>query len=189
MLERLLELDTKLFLLLNGDLGAFADAIFWFSSGNFNWVPLYLVILFFMYKKLGLRNFIWATIMIVLAVILADQICNLFKYGLKKFRPSQNPALEGMVYTLKGYRGGLYGPFSAHSATVMAISAITVRIFRNNIYTVFIYLWAALVMYSRIYLGVHFPLDLLCGGLTGYLIGIWFYRIYVKFLKDRKLDF
>ncbi len=174
-----LNLDERIFLALNGDLGNFADSLFWFASGIMQWLPLYLLILFFIYKRFGLRVMIWSLVIISLSVIAADQVCNLFKYGVKKLRPSHDPDLEGLVYTLKGYRGGLYGTFSAHAATCAAIAAYTARLFRSAWYTAAICLWVVFVSYSRIYLGVHFPLDLILGAATGYIfgsLGFWAFK-------------
>jgi PAP2 superfamily. len=178
-------LDDRVFLALNGDLGNTADSIFWFASGIYQWIPLYLLILFFIYRKFGWKTMLWSLVFIVVATVVADQICNIAKYGLKKLRPSHDPDLAGMVHIVKGYKGGLYGTFSAHAATCFTIAAFTSRLFQNTYYTIFIYLWCVFVAYSRIYLGVHFPLDLFLGGITGYLSGWMAYRIFDRKIKGR----
>ncbi len=180
MWERLLDWDKATFLALHGDMGTFADSVFWVASGKLTWVPLYLIILWFMYRKWGWKTMLTAGVFIALAVIFADQICNVFKYTVKKFRPTHTPGLEDMVHIVNGYRGGLYGTFSAHAATCFSIAIFTSKFFRNNVFTIFIYLWAAFVAYSRIYLGAHYPLDLIYGASTGLLVGFGMYKLFVS---------
>ena len=101
------------------------------------------------------------------AVGLADQICNFFKHHTPKFRPTHTPDIETLVHTVRGYRGGLYGTVSAHSAISFAIALFTSGLFRKAWYTVAIFLWALLVVYSRIYIGLHYPMDILLGAVLG----------------------
>ena len=131
--------------------------------------------------------------MIVSAVILADQVCNIFKYGFEKLRPTHNPLTADLVHTVNNYRGGLYGTFSAHTATCFVIATYTSLIFKSKLYTLLIFAWAILVAYSRIYLGVHFPFDIMGGAITGYimaLIATWgSLKIERKLNKKNKLSY
>lgn len=162
----------NLFLLLNFDGGPCWDTFFWHVSGKLQWVWLYLLMLWLMARRVGWRRMLLALGIIVLAVVLSDQIATFFKTYTPRLRPSRTPALEGMVHTVRGYRGGLYGTVSAHAATTCSIALISALILRNHLYTCLIALWALLVAYSRIYLGVHFPLDILLGWVDGAVVGV-----------------
>jgi undecaprenyl-diphosphatase len=171
-MDTILQYDKELFLALNFDGGAFWDNLFWAVSGKLTWVPLYLLVLFLIYRRYGWRYTIVATLFIVAAVVLADQICNLFKSGIPKLRPTHNPDFEGKISLVHGYRGGLYGTVSAHAATVFAIMTVSVSLVRARWFTVMMIAWALLVCYSRIYIGAHYPLDILFGALTGFVLGV-----------------
>jgi undecaprenyl-diphosphatase len=119
------------------------------------------------------------------AVIAADQICNFFKHYTPKLRPSHTPAIEQFVHTLHGYRGGLYGTVSAHAAVSFTIAMFSARLFSRSWYTWTIMLWAALVCYSRIYAGLHYPMDILFGTTLGLLLGAAAYRTYRKATAPR----
>jgi undecaprenyl-diphosphatase len=188
MLDALLNLDTALLLDLNGSWGVGWDTFFYWMSDKWIWIPLYLAILGVVWRRHGWKTLLAVLVFIALAVLLADNICNLAKYGLKKLRPTHDPDLQGMVHTVRGYVGGLYGTFSAHAATCCAIAAFTTRLFRTGWYTVFIWLWVVVVSYSRIYLGVHFPLDILCGSTVGFLAGWWAFVLF-RSARFRKLTF
>ena len=102
-------LDRSIFLALNGDMGPFADNFFWTVSYIFTWVPLYVFLGWMIYRAVGWRKMLLAVALLILGVIIADQIANIFKYGVQKLRPTHNPIFDGIVHTVKGYRGGLYG--------------------------------------------------------------------------------
>ena len=176
-------IDHTLFLALNFDGGPFWDNFFRLASGKLTWVPLYLVVLWLMVRRVGWRNMLIAFGFIVLTVVLADQIANFFKHFTPRLRPTHNPDLTGLVHTVGGYRGGLYGTVSAHAATVFAIALFSASIIRSCLYFVLIILWAFIVSYSRIYLGVHFPLDILWGTLTGTILALIALRIYYRTIQ------
>ena len=179
-------IDRSLFLALNGDMGPFADSFFWTVSYVPTWIPLYLFLGWVLYRTLGWRKMLLAIALLSLGVIIADQIANIFKYGVQKLRPTHNPLFDGIVHIVKGYRGGLYGTVSAHAATTMAISAFVSLIYRRWWVTTAMFLWAAVVCYSRIYLGVHYPADIFFGTINGLFWGWLAYRVFVKASKKPK---
>lgn len=186
-MQWLLDIDKSLFLLLSGDAGAFADTFFYYVSARLTWVPLYLAILYFIWRRKGTRGLLFAILFLVVALAAADQLCNLFKnHWAPKLRPTHTPALQGLVHTVRGYTGGLYGTISAHAAISFVIATFTARIFRRRWYTAAICGWALLVSYSRIYLGVHFPLDVFLGILLGTALGWLAFRGYDRWILKRK---
>jgi undecaprenyl-diphosphatase len=187
MLEFLIDLDTKIFLFLNGFHSPFWDNIMWWISEKESWYPFYGILILVMawrYKW----NAIFTVVFIALTITLADQISvKGFKFVFERFRPSHNPELNGLVHLVHGYTGGKYGFVSSHAANTFALAAFTSQLFRNRIFTWFIFIWAAVVSYSRIYLGVHYPGDILGGALLGLILGylVFFTYNYVgqRYLK------
>jgi len=180
MWQSVLEFDRELLLALNGSWGPFWDAFFYYVSDKLIWVPLYLAAAYFMWRKVGTRNFLLALACLVVAVAVADQVCNFFKANTPKFRPSHNPLIKDMVHTVRGYAGGLYGTVSGHAALSFTFAVFTARFFRKTWYSIAIIFWAALVAFSRIYLGVHFPLDIFFGTTLGVTLGFLSYYVYRK---------
>jgi undecaprenyl-diphosphatase len=179
MLETILELDTQLFLFLNGLNSPFWDKLMWWFSEKEFWYPFYGLLIIAMawrYKW----NAIFTVVFIALTITLADQISvKVFKEGFERLRPSHNPDLEGMIHHINNYQGGMYGFVSSHAANTFGLAAFTSLLFRKRWFTWFIFIWAAVVSYSRIYLGVHYPLDIIGGALLGMMLGylvFWLYR-------------
>ncbi|MFW5978976.1 MAG: phosphatase PAP2 family protein [Bacteroidia bacterium] len=179
MLEILINLDTKLFLFLNSLNSPFWDTVMWWISDKEFWYPFYGILIIAMgwrYKW----NAVVTILFIALAITLADQISvKGFKEVFERFRPSHNPELEGMIHHVRGYQGGKFGFVSSHAANTFALAAFTSRLFKNRHFSWFIFVWAAIVSYSRIYLGVHYPLDIICGALLGYGLGYAVFRLYL----------
>ncbi|MDR3188342.1 MAG: phosphatase PAP2 family protein [Prevotellaceae bacterium] len=179
--------DTDLFLFLNGLHSDFFDTLMWYASAKWTWVPLYVLILFLLYRRLGWRHFLLMLLGLALCVLLADRISSgFFKPLFERLRPTH--ALGDVVHTVRGYRGGRCGFVSSHAANMFAIAVYSLLLMRRRHFTVFMLVFALFVSYSRIYLGVHYPLDIICGGLLGAGIG-WgvaaLYRLGAKKLTQR----
>ncbi|MCJ7449817.1 MAG: phosphatase PAP2 family protein [Bacteroidales bacterium] len=178
-------LDHQLFLILNSVNSPFWDKVMYAISGKIIWIPLYTAILIFLaikYKK----KFLVILLFIILAVTLADQSSvNLFKNLFHRLRPCHEPSLEGLVHLVKGECGGLYGFVSSHAANSFNIALLSLMLIRKKWYTICIILWASIIGYSRIYLGVHYPGDVIVGSLLGALIGWGVYKLYE--VTDNKL--
>ena len=183
-MEQLIALDTRLFLFLNGLHSSFGDAVMWYISETKTWIPLYAVIIFFIFKEYKKRGFL-PLIFIILVILLADKISVYgFKFVFERFRPTHNPEIADLVHIVKDYRGGKYGFVSSHAANTFGLASFTSLLFANKKYTWFIYIWAAVVSYSRIYLGVHYPGDILGGAMLGWLIGYLVFKGY-EWVCDR----
>ena len=184
MLEAIKTVDENLFLFLNAQHTSFWDPVMWLFSSMIFWGPLYVWFLWLLHKEYP-RHYWTVLIAIVLMITVSDQMCNLAKDSFMRFRPTHEPHIQNLVHTVNGYRGGMYGFYSGHSANSFAvalfiISAITKR--RNYVIPIAL-TYATLTAYSRIYLGVHYPGDILTGAIIGALAGIGFAYLHKRLRK------
>lgn len=180
--------DHNLFLLLNFDGGAFTDRLMLIISGTAMWLPLYGLILWLVWRREGWKNMLLFLTAMALALILSDMICGIFKHtGLLKnlwssfpvrLRPMFEPTLEGQVHFPQEALGGLYGTVSAHAAVIVSLATISVATIRKQWFTVLMICCTLVICYSRIYLGKHYPADLLLGAVVGALCGWAMLRLY-----------
>jgi undecaprenyl-diphosphatase len=154
-------------------------------SGKLIWVPLYLAILWWLYRIYG-RKFPILLLFVLIAVILADQVSvQVFKNTFQRLRPCHEPAIQGMVHLVNNQCGGLYGFVSSHATNSFNVALFSLMLIRRRWYSISIVSWAAIVGYSRIYLGVHYPGDVICGAILGSLIGYSVVKLYE--ITDKKL--
>ena len=173
------QLDQQLFLFLNSANSPFWDKVMFFLSMKVVWAPLYLVILIYLGKKYK-RKFRIIILFVILAVALTDQTALIIKYSFDRLRPCHEPSLQGLVHMVKGECGGKFGFVSSHAANSFNVALLSLMFIKKRWYSVSIIFWAAIVSYSRIYLGVHYPGDVLFGAILGALIGWSVYMMYKR---------
>ena len=178
MIEFLIDLDVDLFLFLNGLHAPWMDGIMVFISGKKEWIPLYLV-----FVALIIKRFKWQSVWVLLGIGITITFCDQLASGFMKpffgrMRPSRTPDLDGLVHIVNGYTGGMFGFASSHAANAFGLATFLWLAFKDQYkWFVWIFLWAAIVAYSRIYLGVHYPGDIIVGGLIGVGFGQLGYRL------------
>jgi undecaprenyl-diphosphatase len=155
------------------------DMVMWQISTKLIWIPLYLVIVWYIVKERKWHA-IYTILFIVLMIVISDQVSGIIKDSVSRFRPSHNPALSDLVHLVKDkhgnfYKGGSYGFVSSHAANTFAVAIFVTLFFKVRWVSVSIFIWAVVVSYSRIYLGVHYPLDILGGAMIGLFSGIIIY--------------
>lgn len=179
MLDQLLQYDTELFLYLN-NLGNTSWDGFWLAyTTKIYWTPLYALLLYLMYKQRGNKPFLITVAVIALMILFTDQITNLFKYGFERPRPCLVDALIHKMRIVREGCGGRFGFFSGHASNSMAVAIFAGLMLKNRFkYLIYVLvIWAMIMAYSRIYVGVHYPLDVFCGMLFGSLSGLLFYKL------------
>ncbi|MDX2414993.1 MAG: phosphatase PAP2 family protein [Bacteroidales bacterium] len=183
----MIELDKSLFLFLNSFNSPFWDSVMWIVSARLTWVPLYLAIIIMLgYKER--KKLLVILPFLILTVVLTDQVTlHCFKNIFERFRPCYEPSLDGLVHIVNGKCGGKFGFVSSHASNTFGIATMSLLLMRHNWFSVLILLWASFVSYSRIYLGVHYPGDILGGALLGIFSGYLMYRIY-RFVENNYLN-
>jgi undecaprenyl-diphosphatase len=183
MLNHLQDIDTNLFLFFNSLHNSTFDFLMYWISVKWIWIPLYALLLY-----LIIREYKWKSLLILLFVAimitLSDQLSvHLFKNTLERLRPCHNPEIMESVHLVKDHCGGLYGFISSHAANSFALAAFLIGFLgkKYKYFTLLIILWAAIVSYSRVYLGVHYPGDIIAGGIFGALLGYTLRFIYRLF--------
>lgn len=183
------QLDQQLLLFINSLNTPFWDKVMYTLSGKVIWAPLYLAILIYIGMKYK-RKFWVILLFIILAVAMADQFSvQLFKNIFHRVRPCHEPSLQGMLHLVKGECGGLYGFVSSHASNSFNVALLSLMFIRKRWYTVSIIAWASVIGFSRIYLGVHYPGDVICGSMLGALIGWGCYKLYELIDKNMLIKY
>ena len=208
MIDLLNTWDHELMLLMNGDGGAFWDQLWYIYSGKFTWIPLYALLLWQMHKYCKKNNAniaYWrhlaiCVFSIVLLILISDQLASgVIKPLVCRPRPSHEPGLMDMLHYVNDYHGGMYGFVSSHASNSLALALwlgwllfdrkeqlsgiITPKYKFARTFQVLLIVWALLNCYSRTYLGVHYPGDILGGLIIGYLAFLIVRWIYIYICK------
>ncbi|MBQ9554906.1 MAG: phosphatase PAP2 family protein [Muribaculaceae bacterium] len=184
MIEYLTDVDATALLAVNGMHNAFQDAWWWMVTAKWSSLLLLLSLLWVLLHQ-NRRHALLVLAMMALAVLVADQVSSgLIKHLVERLRPTHDPALQSAVHVVNGYRGGMYGFVSSHAANFFAISTLVALIMRRRAVVLTMFAWSLLQCYSRMYLGVHYPGDIL-GGMAVGLIGGWLVWKLMRWIECR----
>ena len=185
MLEKLLEWDREMLLLINSWHAPWLDQLMMTLTNGLYWLPLFLpvmgmVIYKYRWKSMAIIGYL------ILVIILADQISSsLLKPMVGRLRPSHDPELKDLVHLVNNYRGGMFSFVSSHAANAFGIATfLFLRVRRQLSWIGVMFAWAALFSYTRMYLGVHYPLDIICGGVLGATLA-WLVWLIPKMIRRR----
>ena len=179
-MEALSTIDSDLFLFLNGLHAEWMDGVMVLITQMWVWLPLYLLLIYWTVKQYGKRCW-WIFLAVALVVLCSDQLsAHVCKPLFQRLRPCYNADLQGLIHLPKGMAGGQYGFVSSHAANTFAIAAFLTAALRKNYkwMGIALYLWAFISSYSRIYIGYHYPGDILCGAVLGILVGLTLWKVF-----------
>ncbi len=184
MIEYLNDIDAGALLAVNGFHDVFQDAFWWMVTAKWSSALLVLALLWILLRQ-NRRHALLVLVMLALAVLLADQVSSgLIKHLVERLRPTHDPSLESAVHVINGYRGGLYGFVSSHAANSFALATLLSFIMRHRLVTFSLFTWALLQCYSRVYLGVHYPGDILGGIIVG-VAAAWLVWRLMRWIQHR----
>lgn len=183
-------LDEQLFVFLNSQGSERWDGLWLLVTNKFSWIPFYVALMYLAYRHYGLRNMLIILALIVVMIIATDQLANLFKHSFERPRPCREEHLKEIIRYIAP-RCGRYGYFSAHAASSMALAVFLGLLLRktHRYLMLLLLFWASIVGFSRIYVGVHYPLDTVTGMVIGALVGSLIYKLSRRFKLSRTLAF
>ena len=189
MFEKILELDKELLIFLNGLGSSTFDGMWLIITKQAYWAPLFLIVFYLLQKKLGWKNFGYYILFTALLILVCDQTANLFKNSFERLRPCNDPEVQDIL-RLYWKKSKSFSFFSGHATNSMATTVFTFMIlkkFYKHAYLLF--LFPLIFAYSRIYLGLHFPLDILTGYVFGATFGFICFKFYYKFIsRNSKIE-
>lgn len=180
-MDAILNYDQWLLLAVNGSHTEWQDALWYAVSSRVSWILIALafVLTLIQMGKLDWRRSLLTLGVLALSIVLADQVASgWIKHLVERPRPTHTAGLAEMLHIVNGYRGGMYGFVSSHAANSFAVALLVSLIFRRWHVSASLFLWAALQCYSRVYLGVHYPTDILGGMLVGFAAAGICYAVY-----------
>lgn len=186
-MEEIILEDKQAMIFLN-NLGSSTFDPFWILvSEKWFWIPLYVIFLYFLYKNFNKKSLIYILLFVALGITASDQIANIFKFGFERLRPCHDPSLEGLLREVKC--GGKFGFYSAHSSNSFFVATYLTILLGKKIKQLpyFLFVWAAIVAYSRVYLGMHFPGDIIIGAIMGILLALFFGTLTKKVIKKSEV--
>lgn len=179
MIEQLLQYDTELFIYLNS-LGTTTWDPFWLAyTSKFNWIPFYALLLYLIFREVGKKPMLVTIVLVAMMILVTDQVTNLFKHGFQRMRPCHLAEIIESMRLVRDGCGGRYGFFSGHASNTMA-AAVFIGLTLENRFKYLLYIllvWAFLMAYSRVYIGVHYPIDIVMGMSFGAVSGFLFYKL------------
>lgn len=180
MLEQLLQWDRDTFIYLNS-LGSDTYDGFWSAITNFsNWTPLFVLLIFLIFRKNSKKEAFLQLLTFSIMLVLLTLTIFLVKEGVGRLRPCNDPEINTLIRVVRTSRD--YSFFSGHAATSFSIATLAILFLRKRFRWIYIiYLWPLLFSYSRIYLGVHYPIDIIVGADVGALFALLFYKLSLKF--------
>lgn len=187
-LQLLKDWDTSFLLAINGWHSPFFDTFMYTYSGKLIWVPMYVALVYVLFRNLQWKVALMCLVGVVLTIVFADQVgASLIRPWVERLRPSNldNPISE-YVHLVNGYRGGRYGFPSCHAANTFGLAFYLMFLIRRKGFTWLMVAWAVLTCYSRAYLGVHYPGDLLAGALIGLCGAALMYGVLVRWGRYRR---
>jgi len=183
MVDQLLQLDRELFVYLNSFGNESWDAFWGFITKQINWLPMFFLFAYLIFKHLGWRHAILILICMGLLIAFTDQTTNLFKNGFQRLRPGNEPELAKLIRAVQTRKS--FSFISGHASNSMASAMFLYLVLKPYVkYMGFIFIWPFIFAYSRIYLGLHYPGDILCGYIWGSLTALLFWQIY-KFARNK----
>lgn len=185
MFETLVNYDIKILVFLNSLGSESYDGIWLIITKQIYWTPLFLYLLYLVHKKIGLKNTLILMVFVAILITATDQITNLFKNHFQRLRPCNDPEVNSIIRLVKESKS--FSFFSGHAANSSAVAMFLYLNFKKNYrYFWLIFLWPLVFAYSRIYLGLHFPSDILTGYLFGTLLGFLMFLCYQLFITSNK---
>ncbi len=172
-------IDSRLFLWLNGQHAGWLDTVMVSITEMWPWIPIYILLAYLVIKQYG-RKSLWIFLAVGLVILCSDQLsAHVCKPLFHRLRPCFNPEFEGMVHLPKGLPGGRYGFVSSHAANTFAVATFLTAALRKSYRSIgwWLFAWALISSYSRIYIGVHYPGDVLAGAVLGILVGLIIWKL------------